>query len=129
MARPVPEAHEVEQLEDTRIALPWLGTDHPHRDLDVLRGGADRKPAEGLEDEPDRGPAEADELLLRHLRDRLTGDVGAALGRAVEGADERQQRRLPRPRAAADCKQLTGFDDEAHAVDRANRPTADGELA
>ena len=95
------------------------------RQRDVLARVEVRQQAEGLEDEPDGltpmlgegGPVETSELATR--------DLDRSVRRAVERADEAEERRLPRARGADDRGERACRDLEVDRIERANLGAAD----
>ena len=76
----VPEAQLGEQLEAARVPL-GIGAVQGELQADVLDRGEEGQQVVGLEDEPERGPAQAGPLGTRHARDLLSADQHAAGGR------------------------------------------------
>ena len=66
MSRTRTQAHQVQQLLDTRVAGTRLGADQAKWHLDVLGRGQDRQEPEVLEDEGNRASAKSRELRLVH---------------------------------------------------------------
>ena len=120
VAHAVLEADALERLGGAPAAL---GARHPrvdHRQLDVLERGGARQQMEGLEHEPDLAVADAGELVLRGVLDRLLVEaIGAGAGR-VEAADQVHQRRLAAARGAHDGEVLALLDVEVDAGERAD---------
>ena len=88
------------------------------RRLDVLRHRELRDQVEGLEHEADRAVAQAGELVVAEPLDAPPVEEVLAPGRAVEAAEDREQRRLARARGAHDRELLALADLEAHPGER-----------
>ena len=103
---------ETELLEEQRRSLPPLAEimREPHRQQDVLPGAELRHELEGLEDESDRVAAKAREPGLREAGERCAGDDDAPGRRAVEAAEQVEQRRLARSGRANDRHELPRLD-------------------
>src|SRR5512132_3971451 len=89
------------------------------RHLDVLRGGQRWDEVELLEDEPDRLQPELRQLAVAEPSELAPLEFELALGGAVEGAEELEQRRLSGPAGADDHEELAAGDlevDVAHGV-------------
>ena len=76
---------------------------------------------EELEDEPDVGPPEPRRAGLAETVDPDAGDLDLALGRAVEAADQVEQRRLAAARRTHDRGDPAGLDVEVDVVERGLR--------
>jgi hypothetical protein len=79
---------------------------------------------EELEDEADVPAAQGGEAALADAGDALAGHVDRARVRPVEAAEDMQERRLARPRAAEHGDDLTPGDVEVGPVEDAPRSTA-----
>src|SRR5262249_20302914 len=95
-----------------------------HRQLDVLRGGEPGHQVEGLEDEPDQVPAHLGQLGVVETAHLASVEEVRARGRAVEAADDVQQRRLPRTRRPHDGDVLARRDVLAHVGERVHHRLA-----
>ena len=108
-------------LERRHHALLALGRLHAaigERQLDVLVDGEVANQVEALEDEPDLAVAHARALGERQVGDRLAVQDVLALGRRVEQAEDRQQRRLAAARRPGDRDVLAALDLEVDPGER-----------
>ena len=90
----VAHAHALERIGDALLALGRRHAAVRERQLDVLVDREIADQVERLEDEADLAVADAGALRRRELRDRLAGERVLAVGRRVEQAEDREQRRL-----------------------------------
>src|SRR5207247_880231 len=100
-----------------------------HRQLDVLGGGQARDQMERLEDEADAVTADVGQRLLVQPAHVLAGEAVGAGGRAVEAAEDVQERRLPGAGRTHHREVLAGGDLEVHVAQRVHGPPADLEHA
>ena len=105
------------------------GAGDAQRDADVLGRGQHRDEAERLEDERDGAAAQQHPLALAHRGDVAPGDVHAAAGRAVQAADDVEQRGLARAGPPAQRDQLARADRERDAAQRVHGRAAAAEGA
>ena len=110
---PMPEPDLSKRLGRSCPALvePYARVEQPVGD--IVEGGLVFGQEELLEHEPDPGGPQRRQLPVRKLGDIEAGHPNRSTARAVEGADEMQQRRLARPRRSDDGGQLTLVDGKA----------------
>ena len=90
------------------------------RQPDVLEARKRRQEIEELKDEADLVAPHAREIVVREAVEDLAVHGHRAGGRAVEAADEIEQRRFPRSRGPDDRHHLAGVDRQAHGVEGDN---------
>src|SRR5215212_2429797 len=96
----------VEDVGDDGLRLRTLHVAVGERDFDVLLHGQAVDEVVALEDEADVALVQLGALLVVHLVDGLTHEVVLAAPRAVEEAEDGEQRRLPRTRRPHDGDEL-----------------------
>ena len=103
-----------------RAPAPLGALEAPRRQrrLDVLDRGQRRDQVELLEDEPERVAPQARELAVAHRHEVLALELDAPARRAVERAEQLQQRRLARAGRPGDDEELAVANLEVDAVDR-----------
>ena len=91
MIEPIGEADQVEQLGDVRpLAAERLAVDE-HRQPDVFSRGEGWEQVVELEDEADLAAAQAGELVVAQLGERLVVEVDLAGGRDIQPAKQVEQ--------------------------------------
>jgi hypothetical protein len=96
----------VEDVGDDGLRLLVLHVAVGERHFEVLPHGQAVDEVVALEDEADVPLVQLGALLVVHLVDGLAHEVVLAAPRAVEEADDGEQRRLPRPRRPHDGDEL-----------------------
>src|SRR5688572_3385319 len=122
---------ETYELESGVHALPALLRAQPQEDqrkLDVLVSGQHLDEVVELEHEPDMPRAPLGKIVLGAARDVGARDAYAAGVRAIDTADEVEQRRLPRPGWAHERLKRTSSELDVDVVEDGNvvRPPAIG---
>jgi hypothetical protein len=118
------QPHLCERIERSAATLAPRDTGVDERQLDVPERGRPRQQVVRLEDEPDLRAADVCAPRLVERRHLLAVELVRARCRAVEAAEDAEQRRLARAGTPHDRDELAVADDE---VDRPQR--LDGELA
>ena len=106
----------VEQRERRAARVPDAGRRELR--LDVLDGGQRRDQVELLEDEAERAQPQLGELVVAELREVAALEQHLAVARAVERAEQLQQRRLAGAARAFERDELAG------ARSRASTPSS-----
>ena len=88
------------------------------RQADVFEARQGRQQVEELEDEADLVAPHARQLIVGQAGERFAVDADLAGGRAVEAADQIEQRRLAGAGRADDRDHLAARDGEADGVER-----------
>src|SRR5262249_8352914 len=91
----------------------------PDRDDDVLQDRELRQQEVKLEDEPQGLSAELGALVVVELVDVGAVEENATLGRAIDDAEEIEQRRLSRPARAGERDVLAGPDLDVDVIEHA----------
>ena len=113
LVRAVGQTDVREQLERALAALAHRpGSQEIHRQRHVLGDGQRRQQLEELEHDPHRRAAEAGERALGRTAERHAGHRDVTRGRAVDPADQVEQRRLAAAGFARDGDELAGSDVE-----------------
>ena len=99
-------AEPVERVGDDRLALRLLHVPVRQRDVEVLGDGEIVDQVVLLEDEADVLLVQRDALLVAHRVHRVAEEEELARPRAVEHAEDREQRRLAGARRAHDRHEL-----------------------
>ena len=128
MVGSLPKAHQVEHLLDTCPAIVGLRAAKTQRQLHVLRRRQDRDEPERLEDVGHGLASETDVTGLVQGSDLLAVDDDASGRRAVEPADDVEERRLAGPGAAGQGQELAWADTQVDAPQRVEHARAAREI-
>ena len=112
------EADELERVFRVLLALFRRERREQQRQLDVLLRREHRDQIEALEHEADVARAPVRQLAAFHLLEVLARDRELAAVRAIEPADQVEQRRLARARRPQQRQQFPGPHVEVHVVQR-----------
>ncbi|MGC0393827.1 hypothetical protein ABIF91_006213 [Bradyrhizobium sp. USDA 241] len=118
MAAPVVHAKPCEQLLCARAALPGRHPGIDRRDLDVLGRGEIAEQMIALEDEAEMLAPQRRQFVCVEFGGVLAGDTICAGGRAVEAAEDVEQRRFSGSGRAYDRHHLAGLDAQRQIVER-----------
>ena len=110
----VPEAHSIEQIGGSPVAL---GAVQQQRQFDVLSDGERGDQMEELEHEPDLAPAELGAIADRERGEIAITEQNASAVRLIESSGEVQQRRLSRATRPDQREELTRLDGQVHLVE------------
>jgi hypothetical protein len=94
MGEPLPQPDPIQEVACAAARLVARQPRNPHRHLDVLRRVELRQQVVKLEDEPDVAVAELDERRVRHRGQLGVGHANLTGIRAIEPAEEVEQRAL-----------------------------------
>ena len=120
MARARGQSHLAQQLVSALVALAAREAGGDQRHLDVLARGEHRQQVVELEDEADH--LEPEPVRVRETIDPLPVDHDRARVRAVERADQVQQRALPAPGRARERGEVAGPEAQRHVPQRPDPP-------
>src|SRR6185436_3354808 len=118
MMQAVFELDQREQLARAFVDLLPRPAAQVQRQPHVLQRAQRRQQVEELEDEADLVAADAGQLVVAEAGERLAVDAHLAGGRAIEPADQVQQRRFAGARRSNDRDHLAARDGEGDAVER-----------
>ena len=121
---------QTDRLERRERAAPSLGGRHlagdvEQRQLDVLDRRRPRQQVEPLKHEADLAVADLREFVVVQPRDVAVLEPVLARGRTIEAAEDVHERRLAGSRRSDDRHELSFFDVERDAAQRADGNVAD----
>jgi len=112
----VAQVDQGQQVGEALAVAPNRLAIDQQRQGDIFNGGQGRQQVIELEDESYLAPAEAGDLVVTELRERLSGQDHLPRAGLVQASQQVEQRGLARPGGTHDGDELTALDAEVDAI-------------